>query len=105
MTTRFTKIQFIHNYAGVDNNVFYSRFLFSPGGPVDFKSYWPPKKVTGLNIFAGYTFILIKTGTLYNQIYLFIFRMFIIIDTAAEMTFKKIKNMFLPFSNFSVFYQ
>ena len=23
-----------------------------PGGPVDFKSYWPPKKVTGPNFFV-----------------------------------------------------
>ena len=50
---------------------------------MDFKSYWPSKKVTVPNfVWHEYTFILIKTGTLYNKIYLDIK-----IDMAAEMTF------------------
>ena len=53
--------------------------------PVDFKSYWPPKKVTVPICLHEYTFILIKTGRLYNKIYLFIFRT--MKDTALEITF------------------
>ena len=49
-----------------------------PGGPVDFKSYWPPppppKSYWPELFLQEYTFILIKTGTLYTNIYLFIFR-------------------------------
>ena len=46
-----------------------------PGGPEDFKSYWPTKKVTDPNLFLGiHIYSDKKTGTLYNKIYLFIFR-------------------------------
>ena len=49
-------------------------YIHWPGGPVDFKSYWPPQKVTGPNFLAGIHIYSDKTGTLNNKIYVFIFR-------------------------------
>ena len=37
-------------------------------------SYWPPTKLLAQTFLQEYTFILYKTGTLYNNIFLFIFR-------------------------------
>ena len=41
---------------------------------MDFKSYWPTKKLLAQTFLQEYTFILTKAGTLYNKIDLFIFR-------------------------------
>ena len=69
--------------AGVDNNILYSLVRGASGlykllAPQ--KSYWP--EFLGRN-----THFFDKTGTLYNKIYLIIFRTLIKIDTAAEITF------------------
>jgi len=55
--------------SGIDNTVLYS---LAPG-PVNFKSYCL-QNVTGTNFFAEIHNYSYKIGTLYNKIYLFIFR-------------------------------